>query len=115
MRHSTRRCDRIRRKLFSRSIRMNLGPHHSKDGFQIPQAESVPKTGTWSQAARKILEERYLLKQGNEIIETPDQMCWRVAWNIASSEEKWADAEEIERVASLFYSMMAEKKFLPNS
>lgn len=71
--------------------------------------------GVWSEAARRVLEERYLLKEGNTVVESPDEMCWRVAVDIASSEEKWATPEEIYKVACDFYAVMVEKKFTPNS
>ncbi|MEK7127439.1 MAG: ribonucleotide reductase N-terminal alpha domain-containing protein, partial [Patescibacteria group bacterium] len=53
----------------------------------VPPMPSDLLKGEWSEQAVKVLKERYLLKdQTGEVIETPDQMCWRVAWDIASVE-----------------------------
>ncbi|MGZ3599824.1 MAG: ribonucleotide reductase N-terminal alpha domain-containing protein, partial [Ktedonobacterales bacterium] len=42
------------------------------------------KSGEWSEAALRVLRERYLLKDAEgKLIETPDEMCWRVASAVA--------------------------------
>lgn len=60
--------------------------------------------------ARKVLALRYLKKNdANEVIEEPEDLMLRVASNIASVEkdpDKWTE---------IFYSMMANMEFLPNS
>lgn len=73
--------------------------------------------GDWSEQAVKVLKERYLLKdQNGETVETPDQMCWRVAWDIASAEANFGKGfEEIMTQARDYYSLMATHEFLPNS
>lgn len=73
--------------------------------------------GRWSQQAIKVLEERYLQKNDKgEIVETPDQMCWRVAWDIASAEVKWGvDKTRVLKIAKNFYSLLVSRIFLPNS
>lgn len=64
--------------------------------------------------ARKILEDRYLRKDTNgNIIETPDEMFWRVANYIAKGSEKYG--EDTETLTEIFYSIMADGTFLPNS
>jgi ribonucleoside-diphosphate reductase alpha chain len=74
--------------------------------------------GTWSEAAVRVLRERYLLRdaEGN-LIETPDEMCWRVARAVAEAETQWTkqDPQAIEQIATRFYNLMVEHKFLPNS
>ncbi len=74
------------------------------------------KKGDWSESALRVIRERYLARQGEEVLETPEGMCWRVAVELAAAEEKWGkSAEEIYHVASQFYHLMVEGFFLPNS
>ncbi|HEX6542761.1 MAG TPA: vitamin B12-dependent ribonucleotide reductase [Ktedonobacterales bacterium] len=76
------------------------------------------KAGEWSEAAVRVLRERYLLKdEHGVVIETPDDMAWRVASAVASAEAQWADkgGASPDAVAEQFYSIMTERKFLPNS
>ena len=49
----------------------------------------------------KVLEERYLVKNDNlEAIETPEDMVWRVAWEIASAEARWgAKRKDVEKLS----------------
>jgi len=77
---------------------------------------SLPK-GNWSPQATKVLEERYLQKDKNgRITETPDEMAWRVSWNIASAQALWgADKKEVLDSAKDFYNLLITHKFLPNS
>jgi ribonucleoside-diphosphate reductase alpha chain len=44
------------------------------------------KMGRWSQPALRVLRERYLVRQDGEVVETPEEMCWRVARAIARAE-----------------------------
>jgi len=69
-----------------------------------------------SDNARTVLERRYLKKdaEGNPI-ETPDQMFWRVAMDIASADRNYDRAANVETVALDFYELMASLDFLPNS
>ncbi len=75
------------------------------------------RSGIWSQSAKRVLHERYLTKnEKGEVIETPDEMCWRVATAVAAAEERWPDpTRTVETVAQQFYDIMVESKFLPNS
>ncbi len=59
---------------------------------------------------------RYLLKdsEGNPI-ETPSTLFQRVASAVASIEGKYGERTDVEEYAGLFYSMMANLEFLPNS
>ena len=41
------------------------------------------KVGKWTEPALRVLRERYLTRQGGEVVETPEEMCWRVALTIA--------------------------------
>lgn len=69
-----------------------------------------------SENARKVLERRYLKTdaEGN-VIETPEQMFRRVAHHIAAPEAKYGGTEQAEKMEKIFYKMMTESKFLPNS
>lgn len=69
-----------------------------------------------SDNARKVLEKRYLKTDSEgSIVETPEQMFKRVAHNIAGPEKKYGDASHVEKMEGIFYKMMTEFKFLPNS
>src|SRR2546427_4202561 len=44
------------------------------------------KVGKWTEPALRVLRERYLMREGGEVVETPEEMCWRVALSIAAGE-----------------------------
>ena len=80
--------------------------------------QTKPKlTGQWSESAMRVLRERYLRRdENNETIETPEDMCWRVATAIATAEETWGKSpQDIYTIAEQFYNIMVTRKFLPNS
>jgi ribonucleoside-diphosphate reductase alpha chain len=70
-----------------------------------------------SENARTVLKRRYLRKDSRgKIIETPEQMFRRVARHIAKAEKNYgADAKKVKRTEEVFYKLMTESKFLPNS
>lgn len=73
--------------------------------------------GSWTEQSQKVLEERYLAKDvdGN-VVETPDEMCWRVAWDIASVETTWGSGRhDVQKTAEEFYRLLVSHEFLPNS
>ena len=75
-----------------------------------------PKVGHWSEPALRVLRERYLAREGDEVCETPEEMCWRVARAIAAAEERFGRSPAaVDEVAAAFYDMMVEGYFLPNS
>ena len=75
-----------------------------------------PKAGHWSEAALRVLHERYLSREGGVVTETPEEMCWRVAWAIAAAEARFGrSAAAVDEVAAAFYDVMVEGLFLPNS
>jgi ribonucleoside-diphosphate reductase alpha chain len=63
-----------------------------------------------------VLERRYLKKdsEGN-IIETPEQMFRRVAYNIAIGDLSFNLDADIDGISNTFYNMMNSLEFLPNS
>ena len=76
------------------------------------------QASAWSEAAARVLRERYLLRDGaGKVVETPDDMCWRVARAVAQAESQWAEktGETPEQVAERFYEVMASRQFMPNS
>ncbi len=70
-----------------------------------------------SQNARTVLEKRYLKRDENgEVIETPEEMLYRVADNIAQAELKFdGDEKAVAQWTEKFYAVMADMDFLPNS
>jgi ribonucleoside-diphosphate reductase alpha chain len=74
------------------------------------------KMGRWSQPALRVLRERYLVRRDGEVIETPEEMCWRVARAIARAEGGFGrSGAAVQEIAAAFYDMMVEGQFLPNS
>jgi len=64
--------------------------------------------------AREVLVRRYVRRGDNgKAVETIEEMFWRVAYHIASVEEKWG-INVLER-AKEFYELLTSKKFFPNS
>jgi ribonucleoside-diphosphate reductase alpha chain len=71
-----------------------------------------------SENAIRVLKRRYLRKnRKGKVIETPEQMFRRVAQHIAKAEKEYGkkSVEEINRWEEIFFDMMADAKFLPNS
>ncbi|TSD02644.1 MAG: ribonucleoside-diphosphate reductase alpha chain [Parcubacteria group bacterium Athens0714_16] len=69
--------------------------------------------------AMKVLESRYLRKDGNgKIIETPQQLFRRIASNIAAAEKIYdpnITDEDLMKIEKCFYRLIASLEFLPNS
>ncbi len=69
-----------------------------------------------SENAKRVLERRYLKKDDKgRLIESTEQMFKRVAHHIARAEKKYGDADHAKKMEEIFYGMMTEFKFLPNS
>src|SRR3989344_3213921 len=88
----------------------------AKAGSRPALDKNLPR-GVWSEQSLKVLEERYLRRDfDNKIIETPDEMCWRVAWDIASAEARWGKKRsDIKEIAITFFNLLVSHEFLPNS
>ena len=68
-----------------------------------------------SENALKVLEKRYLLKgRSGQVIETPEDMFWRIARNVASVDHFHND-RDAEKENKEFHQMMRSLEFLPNS
>ncbi|UMZ75355.1 vitamin B12-dependent ribonucleotide reductase [Natranaerofaba carboxydovora] len=67
--------------------------------------------------AKTVLEKRYLRKSGDRLTETPEDLLWRVANNIAQVDRNYYPHTEdkINEVAEDFYDLMDKNYFLPNS
>jgi len=63
-----------------------------------------------------ILEKRYLKKDAQgKVIESPEEMFWRVAQNVAEAERFYGNRISPEELSEIFFRMMASLDFLPNS
>src|SRR2546425_2766593 len=80
-------------------------------------AETRPaKVGKWTEPALRVLRERYLAREGGEVAETPEEMCWRVALSIAAGEARYGRSRAaVREIAAAFYEGMVDGDFLPNS
>jgi ribonucleoside-diphosphate reductase alpha chain len=75
-----------------------------------------PKVGKWTAPALRVLRERYLTRKDGVVVETPEEMCWRVALSIAAGEARYGRSPAaVREIAEAFYDMMVEGYFLPNS
>jgi len=85
--------------------------------LKLDSSMFVKETLQLSENARTVLERRYLRKDAKGTpLETPAQMFRRIAGHIAKAEEKYGgDESRLREVEELFYKMMTEFKFLPNS
>jgi len=79
---------------------------------------STAKKAQLSENARKVLEKRYLRKEGGKVVETPEDMFRRVARNVASAERVFDPSlseEALQIIEDHFYEAMVDLEFLPNS
>ncbi|MDO8488276.1 MAG: vitamin B12-dependent ribonucleotide reductase [bacterium] len=72
---------------------------------------------SWSSQSLRVLNERYFLKdKQGKVIETVEEMCWRVAWEVARCEVKFGKTrQQAIEYAKEYYRMMLHRWFLPNS
>ena len=74
------------------------------------------KVGKWTEPALRVLRERYLTRKDGEVVETPEEMCWRVALAIAAGEARYGRSQAaVREIAEAFYEIMTDNSFLPNS
>src|SRR6266404_1483504 len=82
----------------------------------MPSETRPAKVGKWTDPALRVLRERYLTRRGDEVLEAPEEMCWRVAQSIAAGEARYGRSRAaVQEVATAFYEMMVDGYFLPNS
>jgi ribonucleoside-diphosphate reductase alpha chain len=94
--------------------------YEEKVGIPLSFKGQAPQT--WPKAnlppnARVVLEKRYLKQANGQVIETPEDMFYRVARVVAGIEsDKYGKSkEDTEALAKEFYTMMANLEFMPNS
>ncbi len=78
------------------------------------ESQALPgKTGS---IAQEVLRKRILLcdGQGNPL-ETPEEMFWRVAWEVGKVERQFSRSVDVRETATSFANMMQALEFLPNS
>ncbi|MGI6575682.1 MAG: ribonucleotide reductase N-terminal alpha domain-containing protein [bacterium] len=95
-------------------------PKESKDHKQPLwlQWPRPSQNGQWTDNATTILKKRnYLLRNENgQVIESPEDMCWRVAVETALAEKNYgAEDEEVRQVATNIYRLMVEGKLIFNT
>ncbi|MBN1883441.1 MAG: vitamin B12-dependent ribonucleotide reductase [Deltaproteobacteria bacterium] len=77
--------------------------------------ESLPEP-VLEDNAMTVLERRYLKKDDDgNAVETPKEMFFRVARNIAGVDRSYTPDIDIDDVTRQFYLLMAQRDFLPNS
>src|SRR5919202_115855 len=87
--------------------------NHAENGFS--HRSRPDRRGEWSESALRVLQERYLMKRDGKVVESPDEMCWRVACAVAGAEGRWDSIETVHRYEEAFYEILVDRKFLPNS
>ena len=72
---------------------------------------------TLSQNARTVLAKRYLVKDATgQPTESPEDLFWRVATVVADADARYGASESgVQAVAEEFYSLMTQRRFVPNS
>ncbi|MBM3460607.1 MAG: vitamin B12-dependent ribonucleotide reductase [Armatimonadetes bacterium] len=84
---------------------------HDEQAWPRPQ-----KRGEWSEAALRVLRERYLWRRPSGEVETPEDLFWRVAVTLAGVERQWGLSDAaLREVAEAFHGLMVSRAFLPNS
>ncbi len=84
--------------------------------IQLDKSIFVENGPVLSGNAKTVLKRRYLKKDGRgRVMETPQKLFRRVARHIASAEKKYSDGVFVEEMEELFYGMMTDFTFLPNS
>jgi ribonucleoside-diphosphate reductase alpha chain len=73
-------------------------------------------TLTFSESATAVLQKRYLKKdRKGRIQETPEELFRRVAKTVAEADKKFNPKIDVKTTENRFYTMMTERRFLPNS
>ncbi len=82
----------------------------------VSTAHNLPKVNL-TKNALTVLEKRYLTRnEEGEIVETPEELFWRVARHIASAELLYGkSSQDMEDLSLKFYELMTTLRFLPNS
>lgn len=93
----------------------NNDQSHGNDSISLRE-RLLRRKASLTDNARVVLEKRYLKRdEQGKINETPEEMFYRVAENIASAEKKFGSEASIDQWTEKFYNMMIDLDFLPNS
>lgn len=85
-----------------------------KPAAGLPEESPAPEEPELSRNALRVLSRRYLQRSPEGVLlETPGGMFRRVAAAVAGAEARWN--ESVSEWTEVFYRLMAEKLFLPNS
>jgi ribonucleoside-diphosphate reductase alpha chain len=89
----------------------------SKKVGKRPKAPKDLPQGKWTKQSLRVLAERYLVRDDEgKVVETPEEMSWRIAWEIASAETIWGSRKkQVDELAKKFYLNLISREFLPNS
>ncbi|MBN1600641.1 MAG: vitamin B12-dependent ribonucleotide reductase [Chitinispirillaceae bacterium] len=80
------------------------------------KARLLEKKAVLSDNALTVLEKRYLRRdESGNVVETPEELFFRVAENIASAECYFSKEQQVDLWAERFYNLMVDLEFLPNS
>ena len=91
------------------------GPSMSSDTKRRSRARKASSLSL-SGNALVVLKKRYLRKnEQNELIETPEELFWRVARAVAAGDAAFEGEEKVEETADRFFRLMASLDFVPNS
>src|SRR6266852_6669339 len=95
--------------------RSRVRSREGKDKVMLSETRPS-KVGKWTEPALRVLHERYLARKDGEVVETPEEMCWRVAMSIAAGEARYGRSPAaVREIAEAFYEIMTDNSFLPNS
>ncbi len=87
----------------------------TSEGKRKTRGQKGPPLGL-SDNALVVLKKRYLRKdENNELIETPEELFWRVARAIAEGDAAYEGPAKVEETARKFHRLMASLDFVPNS
>jgi len=87
-------------------------------GKEIPTPPIDLPTPTLSENAAYIAKTRYAKRdESGTPVETPKEMFWRVAYNIATADRSFNNNsnEKTLSTARIFYKMMARQEYIPNT
>ncbi len=98
-------------------------PRIGRELMEITEAhpQKSSKTGmsdmlNLTENAITVLERRYLKKDADgKVVETPKEMFWRVAKNIARADLLYNPMADEKAVAKQFFYLMTTRQFMPNS
>lgn len=62
-----------------------------------------------------LTKQKYLWPLPDGTTETPAQLVKRVADNVAKAEQVWGTEQDAKDISTIFYDMMADGRFIPNS